>query len=217
MKKYKAVLFDLDGTLADTSEGVYESVRYAAEKLGLKAADDELLKKFIGPPLQVTFSKEYGLSGERIDEAVKAFREFYGKEGVYMCAAYSGMNRLLYKLRECGLKVGTATYKREDYARELLHRRFTFKFDTVRGADADGKLTKAEISALAVKDMDADISETVLVGDSSFDAEGAAAAGMDFIAVTYGFGFKDKADADKYPNVGCCGSVEELERLFTGN
>lgn len=215
--KYRSVLFDLDGTLADTSEGVYESVRYASKKLGLKEADEALLKKFIGPPLQVTFAKEYGLSERSINEAVKAFREFYGREGVYMCRAYEGMDGLLHKLRRAGFKVGTATYKREDYAVNLLRKKFTFEFDTVRGADAEGKLTKAEISLMAVKDMGASVSETLLVGDSSFDAEGAAAAGMDFAAVTYGFGFKEKPDADKYPNIGCCGSVKELEELLLKN
>lgn len=214
MKKYKAILFDLDGTLADTCEGVYASVRYAAEKEGLPEADDALLKKFIGPPLHQTFRTEYGLSEEGVDKAVAAFREFYGREGVYMCTPYGGMDKLLISLKSAGYKIGTATYKREDYAKALLKKKLPDVFDVIHGADPEGKLTKADIVEMVISELGADRAETVLIGDSFYDAEGAAAAGVDFIAVTYGFGFRTRADAEKYPTVGCCGSTGELAELF---
>lgn len=214
MKKYKAILFDLDGTLADTCEGVYASVKYAAEKERLPEADDALLKKFIGPPLHQTFRTEYGLSEEGVDKAVAAFREFYGREGVYMCTPYEGMDKLLVGLKNAGYKIGTATYKREDYAKALLKRKLPDVFDVIHGADPEGKLTKADIVEKVIAELGADKTDTVLVGDSFYDAEGAAAAGVDFIAVTYGFGFRFVSDTEKYPTVNCCTTVRELAEAF---
>ena len=213
--KYKAVLFDLDGTLCDTTEGVYAAVQYSLEKTGHSPADDALLKAFVGPPLTYTYTKLCGMTEEETERAIIAFREFYADKGLYMSKPYEGMAELIMLLKKKGVRVGTATYKREDFAKSLLGSKFPEGcFDVIKGSDSACSITKAQIVEAAISELGADKSETVLIGDTHFDAEGAAAAGVGFIAVTYGCGFENEHDAEGYPHVGVCGNTREIGALL---
>ena len=211
---FRNVIFDLDGTLIDTGEGVAASAAYAAEQLGLPALSQEALKSFVGPPLRQSFIRHYGLDEAGVQEAVRAFRAYYSEHGLLRAAPYDGMLALCERLQAAGVRMGVATYKREDYALRLLHH---FGFDRclspICGADAANTLTKADILHKCQALMQTAPADCVLIGDTAHDAQGAAAAGTPFLAVTYGFGFRTAADADEYPCIGTAASPAEIYDL----
>jgi phosphoglycolate phosphatase len=120
------------------------------------------------------------------------------------------------ELRKRGIAIAVATYKRQDYAESILkHFKFDEYSDILYGADHENKLKKPDIIRLCMRDMDIDDpSDVVMVGDSSHDATGAKALGMDFIGVTYGFDFRTKEDVDKYSAIGSVDKPIEILRFF---
>ncbi|MCR4586115.1 MAG: HAD hydrolase-like protein [Lachnospiraceae bacterium] len=212
---YKNILFDLDGTLLDTTEGILISIRYTIEKLGLKQLDEETIKTFIGPPVQDSFRDKCGTDEKETLEATRVFRDHYSNETLFMARPYDGIFELCEKLRERGTKMAVATYKREDYALKLLkHFGFDRWCDPMHGADADNVLKKDDIVRMCISEMGADAAETALVGDTRHDGLGAKKAGVGFIAVTYGFGFKKKEDADGYDCVGVAENPLEILKFL---
>ena len=118
---YKHVIFDLDGTLSDSREGIFKAYYYTAKKLSLPIPADEKLATLIGPSLQKGFSDVFGLSGDMIDQAVKTFREYYGEKGLFENRLYDGIPELLEDLSRSGAKIYVATAKYEIYANRVLH------------------------------------------------------------------------------------------------
>ena len=119
--KYKLVVFDLDGTILDTAEGILASVEYVVEKFGLPKLEKEILPSFIGPPIQDSFSKYYGLTENMLKAATTAFRDNYSSKTLLLAKPYDGIYKLFDYLSSRGIKIAVATYKREDYALKLLH------------------------------------------------------------------------------------------------
>lgn len=207
----KAVLFDLDGTLLDTTEGVLESAAYAAKAQGYPELPHETMLKFVGPPMQDSFMTFYGVDKEAAQAAANVFRNYYKTHALLKARPYPGMEKLLQDLNNRGVKVGVATYKREDYAITILEHFGIAKYcRSMHGADNYNKLTKADIVNLCIDELGAPKSETVLVGDTDHDAKGAANAGVDFVAVTFGFGYRSVADVTNYPCIGCADSLEQI-------
>ena len=196
----KALLFDLDGTLLDTSKGIGASLQYTLKQLGLKTIPDNELQRFIGPPIQLSLAESYGLSKEEADAGAAIFRRHYSEESLLFANYYDGIEDTLTKLKARGVMMGVATYKREDYALKLLQHFGVERFCPVmHGADAAGKMTKADIVDMCIREMGVEREETVLVGDTDHDAKGAANAGIGFIAVTWGFGYHKASDIQDYP------------------
>ncbi len=187
----KNVIFDLDGTLLDTTEGILESVLYAAEQERYPELPREKMLQFIGPPIQHSFMKYYGADAISAQRAADVFRTYYKEKALLKAIPYPGIGNLCETLKKKGFRLAVATYKREDYALTLLKH---FKFDRwcnpMHGADDFNKLKKEDIIRICMKEMDATIQDTVLVGDTDHDAKGAAMAGIPFLAVTYGFGYR---------------------------
>ncbi|MBP0954352.1 MAG: HAD hydrolase-like protein [Oscillospiraceae bacterium] len=216
MQRFKTAVFDLDGTLLDTSEGVVSAVRGTIERFGLKTLTDEQLMTFIGPPIQVSFQRYYGEDVD-IQRLANAFREIYSGDALFKAVPYDGIYDAFSELLEAGIYPAVATYKRQDYALRLLKAygfdRYT---DIMFGADNENRLTKSDIIRLAVEKTGAVPENTVMIGDTDNDAKGAAEIGAAFVGVTYGFGFKSPVDVDKYPNIGAAANTEELTRLIIG-
>lgn len=211
----RVVLFDLDGTLLDTTEGVLESAVYAAKKLGYKELPYEQMLSFVGPPIQNSFMKHYGCSAERAQEAANTFRTYYKENALYKARLYPGMIEVLEKIKEKGVKMGVATYKREDYAISILEHFGIAPFCiSMHGADHFNKLTKADIVNLCINEMTPNREDVVLVGDTEHDAIGAKNAKVDFLGVTYGFGFKSVADVSVYPNIGCAHNTFDILKFL---
>ena len=213
MRRYDAVIFDLDGTLLDTSEGISGSVGHVIKTLGLEPVSNEVMRSFIGPPIQKSFARVYGLSEEEANNAADLFRARYKDRDLLLARPYNGIIEAIKALSDAGIKSGVATYKRQDYAERILtHFGFDRVCDVICGSDAAQKLTKRDIIENAIKALGADKDRVVMVGDSDNDAIGADEIGVDFLGVTYGFGFATEDDVSKFRNVGCAANVEELVR-----
>lgn len=141
----QTVLFDFDGTLFDTGEGILRSVQYALEGFGIHETDTARLRKFVGPPLLDSFSELYAMTPEQAQAAVARYRERYLPVGIYECTLYPGIPELLERLRAHGFRIAVATGKPTPMARSILQR-FDLErlFDCVVGCEYDGtRSTKA--------------------------------------------------------------------------
>lgn len=193
MNKYDLVIFDLDGTLLDTSPGIFGSVRYAEKVMGLKPIADCELRKFVGPPPKEMYKKIYGLSDEDAMTATKAHRKYGVEKAVFQAEIYSGMKETLEKLKTCGFKLAVATLKKQNIA-EIVLKNFGMYdfFDVVVGIDELESLTKAQTIEICLSKTNSEFA--VMVGDSEYDFKGAVEAKVDFIGVLYGFGFENGID-----------------------
>lgn len=212
--RYDLAVFDLDGTLLDTSEGILAAVRYTIGSMGFAPLPEAQLLTFIGPPVQESFARAYGLSGPILQTIAGVFRDRYANVDLLGARPYPGVYDLLDRLRDAGVQTAVATYKREDYALSLL-RHFGFDRYTalMHGGDHENKLRKRDIIELCIKESGVtDRARVVMVGDTAHDARGAAEIGVDFIGVTFGFGFRTEADLDLYPNVGCAQTPLDILR-----
>lgn len=195
MKKYKLIIFDMDGTLADTSVGIIQCHKYTNVKMGRPEPTDKELENIIGGPLLKTYKTRFGFGDNEAVEAVRIYREHYAEYGVKNVLPYSGMNETLSELKKNGYMLAVATLKAERFAKQILEILNISKyFDIVHGVDENDKLSKADLIRLCINETGINYSESVLVGDSINDEQGAKNAGVDFIAVTYGFGFKENVD-----------------------
>ena len=209
------IIFDLDGTLLDTSAGIIESVEYTIEKLDLPRLSEQQLRSFIGPPLYKSFMNNCGCDEEQAQQAVKVFRAYYQEGAVLHASHYDGMEELCRELHGKGFGLGVATNKPQRFADPLIHNFGLDRYITsVFGADESAKLTKADLIRLCMKDLGAEQPDTVLIGDTENDAAGADQAGVRFIAVTYGFGYTSAEDTGNYPCAGAADSPADIQKII---
>jgi phosphoglycolate phosphatase len=196
MKNYKLVIFDLDGTILDTSEGILASVEYAIQQLCLPPLTQEEMLTFIGPSVQESFAKYYGLSDRSLQEAVDVFRNNYSNRNLLLAKPYENIYSVFDYLCKNNITPAIATYKREDYALKLLKYFHFDKYTNIMfGADNENKLKKKDIILKCMeKSKEKALQNIVVIGDTLYDATGAADLNLDFIAVTYGFGFRNKSE-----------------------
>ena len=198
MSKYKLIVFDLDGTLLDTTEGILKSVKETVFHYNLPEIENNLIQSFIGPPIQNSFEKNYGLTGKELQEATDYFRNVYSQKNLFYARVYDGIYNLFKYMKENGFVSSVATYKREDYALRLLK---SFHFDDYSyilfGGDNFNALKKNDIIRKCIeKAKIKDYSEVLMIGDTLHDYIGSEKIGVDFLAVTYGFGFKSKKECE---------------------
>lgn len=215
MKSYNTVLFDLDGTISDSGEGITNSVKYSLKKFGIEEEDYEKLRRFVGPPLYASYEKYYGFSHEEAVKAVEYYREYYNAGGIFELEIYEGVIDLLKYLKNSGKKIILATSKPEIYA-EKIAEHFGFKdyFDNISGALLDGsRIEKDDIIRYALERVgESDISKCIMIGDRSFDVIGANAFGMDSIGVTWGYG--DRAELETAGATYIVDKAEEIKKLI---
>ena len=193
-------LFDLDGTLTDSREGITKSVRYALNRMGL---DSELkeLEKFIGPPLKFSFCEFFGMTDEESEKAIKLYRDRYKDTGIFENKLYENVIPVLKELKSRGKKVCMATCKPEVFARRISdHFGITPYFDEICGTTLDGtKTTKAQVIEEVLERIGEKPENAVMIGDREHDVEGAKHFSMPCVGVTFGFaeeGELEKAGAD---------------------
>ena len=215
MNNYNIVIFDLDGTLIDSSEGIFNSIRYAEEKLNLVRLDESLLPSFVGPPPTESYQKLHGLDPVSAKIATKYHREYSKEKGLYESKIYPGIRELLVELKNMDYFLSVATLKSQSIAEEILKNFDIYNlFDSVVGIDEDESLSKSQIINIAIDKIDSLEKLPVMIGDSISDAIGAEIAKVDFIGVTYGFGFKNSYNVKKYKNIGYSESPSSIKEFI---
>lgn len=192
--KYDAVLFDFDGTVADTGKGIFSSIQYAVECLGYEPLDCETLRRFIGPPVYDSFKRELGLDEERSDFAVKKYREKYAEKGIYEFELYDGIIELMKTLHDMGIKVGIASSKPQNFLIRIvdfLKIGEIIDFISAPSAD-DTPQSKASLINNAAEALNVSKDKILMVGDRYFDIDGANGAGVESVGVTFGYGSEEE-------------------------
>lgn len=192
MKKY--LLFDLDGTLTDPKEGITTCVQYALKSFGIEEPDLDKLEPFIGPPLIESFMKYYGMTEQQAKEAVEKYRERFQDTGIFENKIYDGIPEMLRTLQSKGMFLAVASSKPTVFVKRILeHFRIDRYFKVVVGSELDGTRTdKAEVVTEALKQLFGDkpvaYDQVYMIGDRSFDVEGAKKLRIESVGVTYGYG-----------------------------
>lgn len=205
----KAVLFDLDGTLTDSGEGIINSAQYAFAQMGYPVPPREKMGVFIGPPLWDTF-EQFGIPKERTEEAVQIFRSRYIPIGKFENTPYPGIRELLAQLKQRGYLLYVATSKPEETAIEILeHFELARYFDKICGAAMEGGRNSKEAVIEYLLDQVGRDMEKVMVGDTKYDVLGAKAHGIPTIAVSWGYG-----DLQEIRQAGPMAIVDTPEELL---
>lgn len=212
---YRLFIFDLDGTLVDTSPGILGTVRYVEEALGVPPVSDEDLRKFIGPPLLDSFMKYHGAAPELAQKMVTCYRQRYGETGVGQASVYPGIPEILDAIEAApGACAAVATLKHHTMAEKSLAR---FDLTHSFAAIADGSdeyPSKADLIRQVMGELHwKDPASAVMIGDSRYDGEGALEAGVDFVPLTYGFGFSEPGSLDGLPTVFTAEKPEDLVKF----
>lgn len=184
----KAILFDLDGTLTDSGEGIINCATLALSHYGLPVPTREEMRVFVGPPLHDTF-RRFGVPEDKINEAIQIFRSRYTRIGKFENKPYPGISELLSSLQAQGHKLYVATSKPEVMSVEILeHFNLAPYFTRICGASLDeSRTTKSAVIAYLLENCQ-DVSEAVMVGDTAFDVIGAKTHGISTIGVSWGYG-----------------------------
>ncbi len=213
---YRAILFDLDGTLTASAEGITKSVQYALHRLGIEEPDLQELESFVGPPLLDQFMEAYGMDLDTARQAVVYYRERYSAEGMYENRLYEGIRELLQDLKKRGYILAVASSKGISYVEDILkYFEIDSLFTVIEGSQMDGsRLTKADVicEALRKLKMEDRRDEVVMVGDRKFDISGAREADIDCVAVSYGYG--DIQELEQAGPVAIVPTVQGLQRFF---
>ena len=184
----KSILFDLDGTLTDSGEGIINCAILALEHFKLPVPDRETLRVFVGPPLHETFMK-FGVPADMAEEAVAVYRSRYVPTGMFENAPYEGIRELLETLKSQGHKLYVATSKPEWMAEEILKKfELAEYFDRICGATMDTSRTEKSQVIAYLLDLIGGAENAVMVGDTKFDVIGAAAHNIPTVGVSWGYG-----------------------------
>ena len=210
---YKYLLFDLDGTLTDSQEGITKSVSYALINLGVEDLPEDIKLRFIGPPLKDSFPKYCGFDEETTEKAIALYRERYSKVGKFENRPYEGIPELLKKLKDDNRVLVIASSKPTGFVEDILNK-FDLRqyFDIISAADLSGKkcekedVIKEALEILNLKNGDKNV---VMIGDRHYDINGAKYFNIDSIGVNYGFAF----DKNELKDAGATYVVETVEEL----
>lgn len=210
------VIFDLDGTLTDSAEGIVASFLHALDHVGVAVPDGDLVARIVGPPMDDTFRT---MLDEGAEQAIAAFRAEYGSRGWAMNTLFDGIEPLLADLEAAGVRLAVATSKLEPTARRILaHFGLDRHFEVIAGASPDGsRRTKVEVLAHALEQLRPLPDRVLMVGDRSHDVHGAAAHGIDTVVVGWGYGradFPDGAAAAGSTAVTHAATVDELRAVL---
>lgn len=211
--KYKYILFDLDGTVSESAEGIRYSLEKTLESLGAQPVDLSDYTKYIGPPLLDTLKNLCKLPDELCDKGYELYKNFYAEKGKLMNKPYDGIIPVLKELRKMGAKLAICTSKLEATAIEVVDELGLAQcFDAVAGSNRDStRKDKKDLIPYALELLGGEKKDAVMLGDTWYDAKGAQECSVDFIACPYGYG-ADEAMA-KYNPVAWASTPEEIINL----
>lgn len=206
----KVILFDLDGTITDSGDGIINCSELALRHYGLPVPSREEMRVFVGPPLHDTFQK-FGVPAEECDNAVEVFRSRYTTVGIFENTPYPGIRELLEALTANGNRLFIATSKPEEMANRVLeHFDLAKYFELVCGATMDrSRVEKSDVIAYLLEYI-GKAENTVMVGDTAFDVTGAASHSIPTIGVAWGYGKTEDMIA-----AGACAIASTPAELLT--
>ena len=205
----KAILFDLDGTLTDSGEGIMNCAKLALEHYGLPIPSEAELRTFVGPPLHDSFIR-FGVPAEEADNAIKIYRSRYIPIGKFENHPYEGIQDTLEKLKALGHTLYVATSKPETMSVEILeHFDMAKYFDIIAGASFDRSRSSKEDVIAYLLDQCGDYDEKIMVGDTAFDVIGAKAHGIPTVGVAWGYG-----KVEDMKNAGAVSIAYTMDELF---
>lgn len=212
--KQNIILFDLDGTLTDSKEGVIRSAQYMQEKMGIRVWTDDELYFIVGPPLIDSFTGEFEMDMETAEKAIEIFRERYSTIGLFENKVFPGIVELLENLQAKGKRMAVATSKKEDLAIRILEHFDIAKYFEIIGGDMReaGRDNKAKVIDYVLETMKAEKDDVIMIGDRKFDINGAHAIGIPCIAVEYGYG--DRAEFEAHGADYIAATTEDVANLF---
>ena len=205
----RTILFDLDGTLTDSGEGIINCATLALNHFGLPIPDRETMRVFVGPPLDETFIK-FGVPADKTDEAIAVYRSRYTTIGKFENYPYPGVEQLLQRLCSDGHRLFVATSKPEGMSVEILEKfGLAQYFEMICGATLDGSRSKKAdiISYLLERSGGAD--NAIMVGDTAYDVIGAKAHGMPAVGVSWGYG-----KAEDMASAGAAAIASTMDELY---
>ncbi len=206
----KTILFDLDGTLTDSGEGIINCATLALNHFGLPVPDRETMRVFVGPPLRDTFFK-FGVPADKLDEAVAVYRSRYIPIGKFENTPYPGIHETLAALKNAGHTLYVATSKPEEMSKEILQKfELAQYFDLICGATFDGSRDSKEAVIAYLLEQAGGVSNAVMVGDTVFDIVGAAAHDMPGIGVSWGYG-----NVQEMVDAGATAIAHSMEELLS--
>lgn len=221
---YSCFIFDLDGTLVDTAPGIIHSLREMEKSQGLSPLSDQDIRSFVGPPLLQSIMRFYGVDEAAGQELINGYRVAYNHEdaGFRMSQVYPGTRELLEYIKEQGGITAVATLKQQIMADKVLEtHNLSGLFDMVVGShsqDAGEQVTKGEEIIHILEALNIPREKAVMMGDSPYDGVGAKDAGVDFVALSYGFGFSSGArDEEPYPVKFTANTPAELTAFLKAN
>lgn len=185
----KAILFDLDGTLIDSSRGIKNGFAHTFKKLGIPFPDEDTLRTFIGPPLEDTF-KRYLTSPSEIDKAVKIYREFYKEQGAFEASVYPDIPEFLADLKKSGYQIYVTSSKLDALIPVILKAFNLDSYFTGLYGHTNQRPNKTEVIKACLTAENISSEDAVIIGDTSFDMIGGKNVGIATIGVTWGFGLE---------------------------
>ena len=212
-KIYSNIMFDLDGTVTDSERAIVSAVKYALGRQGITEQPPDKLRRFIGPALFDSFTREFGMDPDSADTAVADYRAVYEAGLMYDVDVYPGIPRLLERLAADGRRIILVTAKPEVFSSRILEHVGLRKYFSYIAAplpaikDSD----KSKLIERAVRELGLNKDDCVMIGDTLYDIEGAKSAGVDCIGVGFGFGRReDLAAAGADYIAECAQDIEDL-------
>lgn len=194
---FQTIIFDLDGTLVNSAQGIFNSILYALKEMGIENVKRESLYPFIGPPMKDSFMEFFHFPQEKALQAVELYRAHYQKKGLYEIELYDGMEETLRALKNAGKTILMGTSKRELFAKKIAeYLNINDCFDLIAGSNFEGtRDKKREVLEYALHQLGIeDFSKVLMVGDRKFDVLGAGELGIDTLGVLYGFGSRNELE-----------------------
>ena len=195
MKEYEYYLFDFDGTLCDTTEGIFNSILYSLECYGIIEKDIEKLNYFVGPPLFESYKTVYGVSDEDAQWLINKYRERYKEKAAEESVLYNGITELLERLKKGGKKIAVASSKPQKFVEEIAqHLGIYDYFDFIAAETFTSNHSSKEelINSCLTFFSNPNKGKAIMIGDRFYDIDGAKAAGIDSAGAVYGFGTEEE-------------------------
>ena len=188
--KYKAVIFDMDGTILNTLEDLKNATNYSLRQFGMPERSLEEVRMFVGNGIRKLVERAVpsGTSEEKIAQVLDVFLEYYEIHSADNTSPYPGILELVEKLKKSGIKTAVSTNKADVPAQELGREYFNGIFDLIVGQQDGLKVKPAPDSVNKILSiLDIQKEDAIYIGDSDVDVQTAKNSGLDFIGVSWGF------------------------------